>query len=204
MAGERIQVAYSRKVSLQVSDGKFETISLGGSVEFDVNGEQWQDAYEGAYVTYKLIVDQLLDESLPKPTVAAALPPVEPPHVVNNVATLPGESIAPKPAGSSWTTPPPPPVEIVANAPVAFTHCKVFNVDVKMGKNGEWAKIRIGNRDQIPNQYTTAKSFEPQIVARLKALNEGDYVDVAGYFTPWQIDASKFDLVVQRIDRSQA
>lgn len=197
MAGERIQVAYSRKVSTQVSDGKFETVSLGGSVEFDVNGESWQDAYEGAYVTYKLIVDQLLDESLPK------VAPVAP-------TTLPGENIAPKPplpeasapATSSWAAPPDRAAPIVPNEPVEYTGCKVFKVELKQGKKGEWAKIRIGNRDQIPNQYADAKSFEPQIVARLKALAEGDMVDVRGYWTPWSIDASKFDLVVQAVDRS--
>jgi hypothetical protein len=186
---DRIQVAYSRKVSQQVADGKFETISLGGSVEFDVpENEQWQESYEGAYITYKLIVDQLLDEAVPKAQVVASTP-----------AQLPGERIAPKqqPLPSANTG------GIVAHEQVSFTNCRVINKEVKMTRtNKEFCSVFIRNADQIPGQSTNAKSFEPQIVARLKALNEGDMIDVAGYFEPWKVNPNKFDLVVQSVDRS--
>lgn len=195
MTADRIQVSYSKKVSQQTGDGKFETMSLGGSVEFDVPDKvEWQEAYEGAYVTYKLIVDQLLDEAAPKPQVVEVQP-----------KTIPGETIAPK--TSTWTAPQPPQAvgniePIVEGVARAFTACKVFGVDVATTRNGkEWAKVRIGNREQIPGQYVSAKSFEPPIVNKLKALKEGDFIDVDGYFEPWKIDPNKYDLVVQRVEK---
>ena len=185
---DRIQVAYSRKVSQQVADGKFETISLGGSVEFDVaEGEQWQDAYEGAYVAYKLIVDQLVDEALPKAEVAVSRP-----------ATLPGESFAQRPAPAPASSG----GRIVANEPVEYNGIEVERVETAMTRsNKEWAKVRIKGSN-LPMKYMDAKSFEPQIVARLKALQAGDVINVGGYFEPWKVNPDKFDLVVQRVDRA--
>lgn len=182
---DRVQVAYSRKVSQQVADGKFETISLGGSVEFDIpDGQQWQEAYEGAYVTYKLIVDQLVDEATPKSQVALQRP-----------ATLPGESFAQRPAPSNSSG------RIVANDPVEFEGIEVERVEISMTRNNkEWAKVRITGGG-LPMKYMDAKSFEPQIVSRLKALRQGDTINVAGYFEPWKVNPDKFDLVVQRVDR---
>lgn len=187
MAEDRVSVEYSKKVSIQVADGKYETVSLGGSVAVDVaEGQSWQDAYEAGYVTFKLIVDQLIDEAMPKAS----------------VTTLPGEKIAPKPQ-SSWSAPQPH-QQVQANEPVAFSGCRVFKVETALTKtNKEYAKVRIGHQD-IPGQYITAKSFEPQVVNRLKGLRADDIVDIRGYFDPWRSDNTKFDLMVQSVDMAVA
>lgn len=191
---DRITVEYSRKETRKVGDD-FVTMQLGGAVETDVqDGVGWPDAYEAAYVTYRLKVDTLFDESMPQRVSNAT------PTAVNNMTQLPGEKIAPKAASNGIAG-------IVENEDRSFTGCKVFNVEVRKARTGNtWVRVRIGNRDQIPGQYVTAKSFEPLIVQKLKALEEGDFINVEGFFQGWQgnedRDEPKFDFVVQRVEKN--
>jgi hypothetical protein len=193
LAEDRIAVTYNRKVSQPTGNGKYETLTLGGSLEFDVpDGQQWQEAYEGAYITYKMIVDQLLDEALPEAVVEKEE------RVQTQQRTLPGESISPKAPSEQVEGDNFPPAP---NKRAEFTGCKVFKIEEATTRtNKKWAKIRIGLGDGYSGEFTTAKSFEPPMVSKLLGLREGDIINIKGYWTPWQTDETKFDLVAQSLD----
>lgn len=193
MAGDRVAVTYSRKVSHPTGSGKYETLTLGGSIEFDIpDGQQWQEAYEGAYITYKLIVDQLLDDAMPE----AVVEKEDRGNTYNNQTTLPGERISPKaPTERSDDGPEP-------NKRVEFTNSKVFKIEeLTYGGGKKWAKVRIGMGDGHSGEFTTAKSFEPPMVNKLLALREGDIINIKGYWTPWKNDDTKFDVVAQAVEQ---
>lgn len=95
---------------------------------------------------------------------------------------------------------------IKANEAVMYAGCRVFDSQVKPASNGNlFCSLRLGKRgpDGIPGQYATARSFEPGIVEAAKAIREGDFVDVYGFWKPWKNNPDKFDLELQKIERSQ-
>lgn len=128
---------------------------------------------------------------------------------------LPGENIKPKGDGNNaideYGTPST--SVIVENEAVMFQKCRVFEVEADKASNGNpFIKVRIGKRgeDGIPGQYTTARSFEADVIKQVAFFDpedkqwnykfrDGDFVDVWGYFKPWKNNKDKFDLELQKI-----
>lgn len=128
--------------------------------------------------------------------------------IQERITALPGESLSG--TGSSGESVDdygtPDVSSITPNQAVMFQGCRVFEVKIAKAVNGnEYCAIRIGKRgvDGIPGQYTTARSFEPNIVEAAKRIREGDMIDVYGYFKPWRDNAEKFDLELQKVEQSE-
>jgi hypothetical protein len=129
---------------------------------------------------------------------------------------LPGENIQPK-SGTTQSNAideygTPSTAVITANEAVMFQKCRVFEVEADYASNkNPFIKVRIGKRgeDGIPGQYTTARSFEADVIKQVavkgedgewvKKIRDGDFVDVWGYFKPWKNNPEKFDLELQKI-----
>lgn len=125
----------------------------------------------------------------------------------NKVATIPGEKFAKPPQQTNSDTIP---LEtIVEGEAVSFKGVRVFydNSQTKVDKTRagkKYGMLRIGQRGEIPGDYVTAKSFEPDIVADIESLlgakPRPQTVDVYGYFEPRSNNPEVFDLVIQGLD----
>lgn len=199
---ERLRVGYSHKISQQLGDGEFDTAALMSEWEFDLpDGADIQGEYGKAYALLRTVVDGYL-ETMPMPEVEARPQP----KVVNNVATMPGESIQPKERPSLATT-----VtqvaqdhgEINLEKEYLFQNAKVWSVQSGTAKTGnKWAIVRIGAKGQIPGTgYAYVKSFQPSMANKLAALTEGDYVDVSGKYEPQRDNPDRFDFIPSTLDK---
>lgn len=126
-------------------------------------------------------------------------------QIQDRIQAMPGEHIS----GGGGTIDEygtPPTSSIRPNEAVMFSGVRVFEAKIATASNGnEYGTLRVGKRgrDGIPGQYTTARSFEPGIVDAIKRIREGDMVDVYGYFKPWKQNPDKFDLELQKVERSE-
>lgn len=212
---QKVRVEYGRKVS-----ENFDSKTVSGSIEVDLTeNEHWQEVYDAIYSGLKTKIDGLLGAAQgdPRQSVQHANPQPQQPVQQPAFQSLPGENIQPKPmtmdegqvyqhpvAQNGGTV-----YDIVPDAAYAFTNCKVFKQESGINRWGKMeGNIRIGNRDQIPGGFVSAKSTEAPIVARMKAIQEQEYVDVKGYFKPWKGNESrpepKFDFIVQEINKTGA
>lgn len=197
---ERLRVGYSHKISQQLGNGDFDTASLSSEWEFDLpDGADIQGEYGKAYALLRTVVDGYL-ETMPMPEVEAR------PKFVNNTAVLPGETIQPKERPSLTST-----ItetaqdhgEISLEREYYFQNARVWEVKKGTAKTGnKWAIVRIGAKGQIPGTgYAYMKSFQPSIVSKLSALEEGNHVDVSGRFEPQRDNPERFDFIPSTIER---
>ena len=239
MGDTTITVRYGRKQTDKLRDGSFDTIELGGEIAFEVDEERdpfefWEKAYsrlaeqvEGALAQYEPRqtgsheARPQLDAPEQQPAQSSGGPGWVEREVKKNTETirdgiarqtqLPGEKIS----GGGQTIDEygtPSTSVIVPNEAVMFSKCRVFEVEAKKASNGNpFVSVRIGKRgeDGIPGQYTTARSFESDVIKQVAyfdpedgwqyKIRNGDYVDVWGYFKPWKGNPEKFDLELQKV-----
>lgn len=103
--------------------------------------------------------------------------------------------------------------DITEGEAVAFDDVKVFhdNSQTKIGRTKAGKKfgmLRLGKRDEIPGDYVTGKSFDPEVVPQIEAIIGDEEngpvqnVDVYGYFEARNNDPDVFDLVIQGVQPS--
>jgi hypothetical protein len=190
---ELITVSYNRKVSRN-----YESVAIGGSLEFKPTSEDVQEEYKKNLAVLKLIVDAELSEQEPMsggtfdkaaPVEDDGLPDLgEPPAWVGHLDDE-------KPS-ETQSAPPPPPAPAkptpAAEAPAERTaptstttsdggiylaHAKVFRSEMKRGKQSGkvYAELRVGHDDlqaHVNNQYITVKIYEPEYVSMVGSLSK--------------------------------
>lgn len=200
---ERLSVSYSHKISQKLGDD-YDTTSLGGEWGFDIpEGADVDKEYAKAYAVLRTIVDGYL-ETKPKPVPSVPVAALQSEQNRNPTA-LPGEKIT---GGSSWTQPPeeaPAPVQVEEGKQFEFVNQKVWDVKVERSRNDkEYAVVRIGSKGGPipPKGYARVKSYNGYMVSRLKALKEGDLVDVTGVFEGWDgREGRQYDFVPSSVER---
>lgn len=210
---QKVRVEYGRKVT-----DNFDSKTISGAIEVDLlDGEHWQEVYDGIYAALKTKVDGLAGKSdapLQSQQHRNPVAPVQQPAF----QPMPGENIQQRPAmeeGQVYQHPAPSNqsggtvFEIQENAPYAFTNCKVFKKEIGTNRWGKYeGSLRIGNREQIPGDYVTAKTNEAPLIAKMQGIEEQQFVDVKGYFKAWKGNENrpepKFDFIVQEITKTGA
>lgn len=216
-------VEYQRRVTRKDADGNYDSMTVGGGVTrtygAELDGTQLVAAWERLFDEFKKTVDAQID-GVPVVRSAVAETPREPlspepggwiANTVNQNTNQIQERIeSGESTGSDPATGTPPASLLSALAqnsqPVSYSGAKVFNVDSKQIGNNSVINIRMGKRgpDGIPGQYTTGESWDDDIIQSVsdQKIREGDLVNVWGYFKAWKNNPSKFNLVIQRIERS--
>jgi len=189
---DRVRVDYSRKVSTQ-TNGQYNTESFSAGWEFDIpDGVSFQDAYARGLEVVKGEVEAQFTAGAP----VVAQQPVR--EAV--AATLPGERFAKEPQRSTKETN----GAIIEGQEYEFTNARVWNVELGRTQRGkQFIKVRIGSKDQIPGTgYASVKSYNPQMISKLSALQEGDHVDVRGVYEGWDgRDGRMYDFVPSEVER---
>lgn len=220
----KVRVEYGRKVTRD-----FDSTHLGAAVEVEIDENlSYNEVYSSLYSSVRKQVDALLEGESPTKTDWASraiaenterMAPKAMPgekisggyneNVLNTIARQTGGQVVPfNRFDSSATT-----ADIEDGEKVEVTKAKVF-ANKQTGRvaeitptsrGGERVTIRIGNRDQIPGQYITAKTFDQGIGDKMKGLRDGDFVHIKGYFDAWNgnenREVPKYDLVVQELER---
>lgn len=221
-----VRVTYNRKFTNKLSDGSFESFELGGDAEIEGEFSELEDitgAYDQLYAEFVTNVEAKVLQLSHDLTEKAKAPVKEEPKQdkltswVNKTVkeetdairsrVLPGEKFTKPPAfGKQQREPEVSVDQIVEGEAVAYENLKVFldNKQTKIGKTQRGKKfgmLRLGGRGQIPGDYATAKSFDPDVVEAIEAVidQEIDNVDVYGYWEPRNNDPEVFDIVVQGI-----
>jgi hypothetical protein len=221
---ETIRVKYSRRLAQKTGDD-FETVDVGGEHEFQIGeGDEFETEYLKAYQKISNTIDTIFYGGT-----APLLGRKEEPHgfrehgfreAGTQQTTMdyqPHRSAPPRPLpqqsqqqqGSSkeyrefnrgeGTD------SILEREPVFLPNCRVWNIKEDYTKDGKpYVVVRVGNLDKIPtkNGYARVKSYLPGIMAKLKALQEQDYVNLWGYYTSWQgNEGTNWDFTPERVEK---
>lgn len=211
---ETIRVTYSRRLSQKLGDD-FETVDIGAEYEFETNipAADFKEEYEKAYK----IVSETIDAKFYSGNVSP----------VGRQTTIP-ESLG-SPAPRQDFPPTPAPIrsayddgdnqdkeeyrifnhettdDIIERQPVLLPRSRVWAVDKRPTKDGkEYIVVRVGNLEHIPtkNGYARVKSFDPAMISKLEALQQGDTIDVYGNYTSWQgNEGTQWDFNPERIEK---
>jgi hypothetical protein len=192
---ELIRVDYSRKISPK----QYETVSVGGSLEFKPASDDIQKEFDANFLFLKLIVDAQLAQQEPSggtfdsDAQAESEPDLgEEPEWVKQAKAqaeqVPDQDGYPPMAPAPTPAPPPAPVQdnpapsagapADKDAPIYLGRAKVFRSNVKKSPrtNKVYAELRIGHDDLVAHmgeQYITAKIWEPEYVAVVGSLVRG-------------------------------
>jgi hypothetical protein len=229
-----VSIVYSRKFTNKLSDGSFEGFELGGTVELDLGEVDSIDDVNGAYdQLYNQFVENVESKVLDiQGSVAPqAAPAAEEPKQQDRLTSWVKKTvedntkrIRPAPSEEQRTLPgerfktPPRPSQAPANASmdepvekaaVALENVKVFydNKQTKIGKTqkgNKFGMLRVGARGQVPGDYVTLKSFEPDVVEDIEYAieNEVSPLNVYGYWEPRNNDPEVFDIVLQGLEQA--
>lgn len=194
---ERIHVEYTRKLSTHSND-EYNTQSYGAGWDFDIpEGGDFQSEYERGLAVVRLTVDQLFDGVRNLPRVEQPAQPVATP-----AAAMPGESFARQPQ-----RPTPEKKEsngaIIEGIDYEFSGARVWNVELSRTQRGkQFIKVRIGSKEQIPGGYATVKSYNPVMINKLSAFQEGDHMDIRGQYEGWDGNNGRmYDFVPVEVDK---
>lgn len=191
---ERLRISYGRKLTQQIGTD-LDTSQLGGEWEFDVpDGADIQTEYGKGYAVLRTIVDGFF-ESKPTPKV---LPGETIKHAERPALTTRAES-SETPAGQ-----PPADNEIVEGREYAFQNVRVWDVKKEWTKNNKpYVVMRVGSKEEIPgNGYARVKSFNPVMMRKVEALQQGDHIELTGVYEGWDgRDGRMFDFVPSHIEK---
>lgn len=213
-------VEYQRRVTRKDAEGNYDSMTVGGGVTrvygSELDGTQLVSAWNRLFEEFKNAVDAHIDGvSITKSQPAQIRDPLSPEPggwisstVNQNTQQIQERIQSAESSGTDPSTGTPPVSMLTALAenqqPVMYSGAKVFNKEKKRINGQEVVNIRMGKRgpDGIPGQYTTGESWDADIIESTNEIREGDLVNVWGYFKAWRNNASKFNLVIQRIERS--
>ncbi len=173
----------------------YDSEGVGASWEFTLpETYDVEDEYRKAFNTVKQMVDAAVEQVVPAQAESAS---------TIKASTPVSKSVQKRQAAQASTD------EIVENEAVYYEDCRVFKKAVTKTSTGKRkATIRIGNM-AIPGRYVTAETFEPQLITQIdKTVDEGDHVDVWGYFRGWSDNEERiergeepvYSLVIQKLE----
>lgn len=210
-------VEYQRRVTRKDVDGNYDSVTIGGGLSRvygdELDGAQLVAAWERLFQEFKQTVDAQIDAPIPTaPDRSVPAEPLSPEpggwisNTVNQNTKQIQERMQREEPSDSEGTPPVSVLKALADnqQPVMYSKAKVFNIEKKQIGNNPVVNVRMGKRgpDGIPGQYTTGESWDPEIMESISPVREGDLVNVWGYFKPWKSNPNKFNLVIQKIERT--
>lgn len=216
---EQVRVRYTKRLTQKIGDN-FDTSELGGEWEFSIpDGGDIQSAFDNGYVVLRRIVEDRFEgengyvmppRTLPGENIRAAQPDSSAARGIARIPYVASEDMPEseeKDEQTYHTFPPRATMEnVVVGQPVFLERGRVWEVNDRQDARGKrYVTVRIGNRDRFPTGYARIKASEPseEMMDKLAALQESDFVDVWGHYESWpgKDNVLQWDFIPNRVER---